>query len=101
MQGLGRAALDDTETDIHHRRRHRLSPAARQQQLRRPGADAGAVDLHHGQRRAQVRDPAIRPKLLEAGFEIVANTPEQFSVLQAGEFARWKKVIEVGKISAD
>ena len=48
-----------------------------------------------------MREPAIRPKLLEAGFEIVANTPQQFSVLQAGEFARWKKVVEVGKISAD
>jgi hypothetical protein len=35
------------------------------------------------------------------GFEIVANTPEQFSRFQATEYARWKKVIETGKITAD
>jgi tripartite-type tricarboxylate transporter receptor subunit TctC len=48
-----------------------------------------------------LNDPAIKPKLLELGFEIVGNTPEQFTAFQASEFARWKKVIEVGKITAD
>ena len=43
----------------------------------------------------------VKPKLLELGFEIVGNTPEQFTTFQAAEFARWKKVIEVGKITAD
>jgi tripartite-type tricarboxylate transporter receptor subunit TctC len=50
---------------------------------------------------AALNDPAVKPKLLEVGFEIVANTPEQFTAFQAAEFARWKKVIEVGKITAD
>ena len=50
---------------------------------------------------AGLNDPAIKPKLLELGFEIVGNTPEQFTAFQAAEFARWKKVIEVGKITAD
>jgi tripartite-type tricarboxylate transporter receptor subunit TctC len=50
---------------------------------------------------AALNDPAVKPKLLELGFEIVGNTPEQFSAFQAAEFARWKKVIEVGKITAD
>ncbi|GAP34086.1 tripartite tricarboxylate transporter substrate binding protein [Piscinibacter sakaiensis] len=50
---------------------------------------------------AVLNDPAVKPKLLELGFEIVGNTPEQFTSFQASEFARWKKVIEVGKISAD
>ena len=50
---------------------------------------------------AGLNDPAVKPKLLELGFEIVGNTPEQFSAFQAAEFARWKKVIEVGKITAD
>ena len=50
---------------------------------------------------AGLNDPAIKPKLLELGFEIVGNTPEQFAAFQAAEFARWKKVIEVGKITAD
>ena len=50
---------------------------------------------------AGLNDPTVKPKLLELGFEIVGNTPEQFSAFQATEFARWKKVIEVGKITAD
>jgi tripartite-type tricarboxylate transporter receptor subunit TctC len=50
---------------------------------------------------AALNDPAVKPKLLELGFEIVGNTPEQFTAFQATEFARWKKVIEVGKITAD
>jgi len=48
-----------------------------------------------------LNDPAVKSKLLELGFEIVGNTPEQFTAFQAAEFARWKKVIEVGKITAD
>lgn len=55
----------------------------------------------HGAIVAALNDPAVKPKLLELGFEIVANTPEQFAAFQASEFARWKKVIETGKITAD
>jgi len=50
---------------------------------------------------AGLNDPAVKPKLLDLGFEIVGNTPEQFTAFQASEFARWKQVIEVGKITAD
>ena len=50
---------------------------------------------------AGLNDPAVKPKLLDLGFEIVGNTPEQFTAFQAAEFARWKKVIELGKITAD
>ena len=50
---------------------------------------------------AGLNDPGVKPKLLELGFEIVGNTPEQFTAFQAAEVARWKKVIEVGKITAD
>lgn len=48
-----------------------------------------------------LNDPAIKPKLLELGFEIVATTPEQFTAFQASEFARWKKLIETRNIKAD
>lgn len=50
---------------------------------------------------AGLNDPSVKQKLLDLGFEIVGNTPEQFSAFQAQEFARWKKVIEVGKITAN
>ena len=45
--------------------------------------------------------PDVKPKLLEQGFEIVGNTPEQFTAFQAAEFERWKKVITDRKITAD
>ena len=50
---------------------------------------------------AALNDPQVKPRLTDLGFEIVANTPEQFATMQAAEFARWKTVIETGKITAD
>ena len=50
---------------------------------------------------ASINDPAIKPKLLELGFEIVLNTPEQFAAFQASEFARWQKLITDRNIKAD
>jgi tripartite-type tricarboxylate transporter receptor subunit TctC len=48
-----------------------------------------------------LQDESLKEKLLSQGFEIVANTSEQFAQYQALEFTRWKKVIEAGKITAD
>ena len=50
---------------------------------------------------AGLNDATVKARLLDLGFEIVGNTPEQFSAFQASEFARWKKVIDTGKITAD
>lgn len=50
---------------------------------------------------AGLNDPQVKPRLLDLGFEIVGNSPEQFTEFQASEFARWKKVIEIGKVKAD
>ena len=50
---------------------------------------------------AGLNDPQVKAKLLDLGFEIVANPPEQFTAFQATEFWRWKKLIETRKISAD
>lgn len=50
---------------------------------------------------ASLNDPAVKPKLVDLGFEIVGNTPEQFAAYQASEFARWKKLIETRNIKAD
>ncbi|CAD5374261.1 Tripartite-type tricarboxylate transporter receptor subunit TctC [Rubrivivax sp. A210] len=50
---------------------------------------------------AALNDPQTRQQFTGVGLEIVANTPEQFAAFQQQEFARWKKVIEVRKISAD
>ena len=50
---------------------------------------------------ASLNDPQVKPKLLDLGFEIVGNSPEQFTAFQAAEFARWKKLIESRNIKAD
>ena len=50
---------------------------------------------------AGLNDPQVKPKLLELGFEIVGNTPEQFAAFQAAEFARWKNLIAARNIKAD
>jgi len=50
---------------------------------------------------ASINDPSIKPKLLELGFEIVLNTPEQFAAFQASEYARWQKLITSRNIKAD
>ena len=48
-----------------------------------------------------LNDPAIKPKLLDLGFEIVANSPEEFTKFQNAEFARWQKLITARNIKAD
>lgn len=48
-----------------------------------------------------INDPAVKTQFTSMGLEIVANTPEQFAAFQAQEFARWKRVIETRKITAD
>jgi tripartite-type tricarboxylate transporter receptor subunit TctC len=50
---------------------------------------------------AALNDAQVRQRFTSLGFEIVANTPEQFAAFQQTEFARWKKVIDTGKITAD
>jgi tripartite-type tricarboxylate transporter receptor subunit TctC len=50
---------------------------------------------------SSVNEPAVKEKLLAQGFEIVANSPEQFGQFQAAEYARWKQLIETRKITAD
>ncbi|HVE48813.1 MAG TPA: tripartite tricarboxylate transporter substrate binding protein [Casimicrobiaceae bacterium] len=55
----------------------------------------------HGAIVAALNAPDVKPKLLELGFEIVGNTPAEFTAFQAAEFARWKQLIETRKISAD
>ena len=50
---------------------------------------------------AALKNPAVNSQLTGLGLEIVANTMDQFSAFQQTEFARWKRVIEVRKITAD
>jgi tripartite-type tricarboxylate transporter receptor subunit TctC len=65
------------------------------------GLPADVKKTLHAALVAALNDPQVKPKLTDLGFEIVANTPEQFTAQQAAEFAKWKGVIETGKITAD
>ncbi len=48
-----------------------------------------------------LNNPKVRDQFTSIGFEIVANTPEQFKQFQQKEYARWKQVIEAGNISIE
>ena len=65
------------------------------------GLPADVKKSLHAATVAALNDPQIRERFTSLGFEIIANTPEQFADFQQKEFARWKKVIETGKITAD
>lgn len=55
----------------------------------------------HGAMVATLKDPEIAKKMTDPGFEIVANTPQEFATFLQQEQARWKNVIETGKITLD
>ncbi|MFZ4289723.1 Bug family tripartite tricarboxylate transporter substrate binding protein [Variovorax sp. HJSM1_2] len=48
-----------------------------------------------------LNDPKVKDQFTSIGFELVANTPAEFAAFQQAEYARWKKVIETGKITID
>jgi len=50
---------------------------------------------------AALNEPKLKEQFATLGFEIVANTPEQFAAFQQRENARWKQLIETRKITAD
>ena len=50
---------------------------------------------------AALKDPVLAKRMTDMGFEIVANTPEEFAKFQTAEYARWKKVIDTGHITVD
>ena len=55
----------------------------------------------HGALVGALNEPKMREKLAESGFEVVANTPEQFAQFENQELRRWKTVIEQGKITIE
>ena len=50
---------------------------------------------------ASAKAPDVQARFNDLGFEVVGNTGAQFSEFLAGELARWKAVIEIGKITAN
>ena len=50
---------------------------------------------------AAAKSPEVKGKFENIGFEVVANTGAEFEKFLTEETARWKQVIEAGKITAD
>jgi tripartite-type tricarboxylate transporter receptor subunit TctC len=50
---------------------------------------------------ASAQSPDVKAKFEAVGFDVVANTGDQFARFLADEIARWKAVIETGKITPE
>ncbi|MNQ16574.1 Tripartite tricarboxylate transporter family receptor [compost metagenome] len=48
-----------------------------------------------------LRDPKTKQTLQGLGFEVVANTPQQFAAFQQAEVKRWKDVIQKANIQLE
>jgi tripartite-type tricarboxylate transporter receptor subunit TctC len=65
------------------------------------GLPADVKTKLHGAIVGSINNPEVKKQLTDQGFEVVADSPEDFTRFQAQELARWKQVIEVGKIAVD
>lgn len=59
---------------------------------------ATAVNALSDALRETLREPDVTKTLNGLGFEVVANTPQEFAAFQKAEVERWKKVIKDGGI---
>jgi tripartite-type tricarboxylate transporter receptor subunit TctC len=50
---------------------------------------------------ASLKTPDVKARFDQIGFDVVGNTSAQFAEFLAAEIARWKLVIETGKITAE
>ncbi|UFN48781.1 tripartite tricarboxylate transporter substrate binding protein [Roseomonas sp. OT10] len=50
---------------------------------------------------AAMRTPETMRRMAEIGFEVVASTPAEFAAFQKQEIARWKEVVQSGRIAAE
>jgi tripartite-type tricarboxylate transporter receptor subunit TctC len=61
----------------------------------------GLADRLSGELAKAMQMPDVREKLLQMGFMIIGNTPEQFGAFLRAEVAQWKRVVEVSGAKAD
>jgi tripartite-type tricarboxylate transporter receptor subunit TctC len=65
------------------------------------GLPKDVKDKLHGAMVKALQEPDVAKNFSEQGIEVVANTPEQFTQFLQQELAKWKAVIETGKITVD
>ena len=66
-----------------------------------PGMPAALLRTVHAAVTDALRSPQVAPRLTDLGFDIVANSPEEFAAFQQKEIARWTQVVKAGNITAD
>ena len=65
------------------------------------GLPREVVDKVNSAVRKSLEDPAVKKRIEETGSLIVANTPEQFAAQIAAEFAIYKKVVALQKLTLE
>ncbi len=66
-----------------------------------PGMPAELLRQVHEAIVTALRSDAVAPRLVEAGFDVVGNSPTDFAAFQEAEIARWRRVVQAGGITAD
>ena len=64
-----------------------------------PGMAPALVAKVHAAAVAALRSADVSRRMGEIGFEVVASTPAEFGAFQAGEIARWRRVVQAGNIA--
>jgi tripartite-type tricarboxylate transporter receptor subunit TctC len=65
------------------------------------GTPKAIVELLHGEVLKIVAQPDVQKRLDELGFQVVANSPQEFTDQIKTEMEKWAKVIRDAKIKAD
>ena len=52
----------------------------------------------HARDRRVAAHPEVEPRLIQQGFDVVGNSPEEFAAFQEAEIARWRRVVQAGNI---
>ena len=65
------------------------------------GTPQAVVDKLADALRTALREPKTEQTLQGLGFEVVANTPQQFADFQQAEVKRWKDVIQKANIQLE
>lgn len=66
-----------------------------------PGMAAPLLRQIHGAIVDALRHPTIEPRLIDAGFDVVGSSPEEFAAFQDVEIARWRRVVQAGNITPE
>jgi len=65
------------------------------------GMPAPLAEQVHAACAAALRHPETSKRLVDLGFDVVASTPTGFAAFQKGEIARWKQVVQQGRIAPE